>query len=367
MAKKILQITSSTSKNSGVMSVIMNYYRNIDTKKIQFDFLAIKASNYSYENEIKKLGGRVFITPPIKKLYSFLKYINEFFKEHNDYLAVHLHTAWLNVLIFPIAKRNGINNTIIHSHTTKYSDKKISGLRNKILCIPLKKNSTHLIACSNVAAEFWYGKKSVVKGEVYILNNAIDLEKFQYSLNAREKVRKELRILDKFVVGHVGRFNEPKNHEFLIKIFVEVLKKDKDALLILVGEGPLRKDIEKMVTENEIENKVLFLGARNDVDYLMQGMDVFLLPSLYEGLPVIGVEAQAAGLPCIISDTVTKEIVLTELVRFCSLNTHPSKWADIVLETKKYDKRPNTTRSITEEGYNIKSESHKLEEFYLSL
>ena len=368
LEKRILHITSSLRKSSGVMSVIMNYYKNIDKEKIQFDFLFFRDLEDTYQDEIEKMGGEVYLSPDPKNILKFIRFINQFFyNKSNEYIAVHLHEAYLNSLILPVAKKYDIKHRIIHNHATKYSDKKINSIRNKILCIPIKKTANHFMACSEAAGIFLFGKNEIEKNNIYILNNAIEINKFKFCKSIREKIRRELLLEDKLVVGHVGRFNEPKNHVYLIEVFSEVYKKNKNALLILIGEGPLSRKVRSLVKELNLTSKVLFLGLRTDVNELMQAMDIFVLPSLYEGLPVVAVEAQASGLPCIISNSITDEIKITDLVTFKSLNQSPSEWADDILNINNKHSRYDTSRKIIDAGYDIKSAASRLEEYYVNL
>lgn len=365
---RILHFVSSLSKNSGVMSVVMNYYRQMDKNKIQFDFIHFKDTDNAYGKEIMDMGGETYLCPNPKNILSFYRYLNSFFKDNaSQYVAIQLHTIYLNSMVLPVAKKYGIENRMVHNHATRYSDKRVNSIRNRILYLPYRKNSTHFIACSKAAGVFLYGEKALNEKKVYILNNAIDMEKFDYSLLTREKMRKYLKIENKFVVGHVGRFSEPKNHVFIIKIFAELCSMYHNAILMLAGEGPLEEKIRGLVKEYNLEDKVLFLGLRTDIHELMQAMDVFVLPSLYEGLPVVGVEAQAAGLPCIISDTVTNEIKISDLVTFKNLNDPPVEWVNAIIKTKDKMPRHNTNDEIKNAGFNIKFESQKLQNFYLNL
>lgn len=363
--KKILHVTSSVTRNSGVMSVIMNYYRNIDNTKIQFDFLAFKKSNYSFEEEINDLGGKVFLAPNPYYITSFLKYINNFFRNNNNYIAVHLHTAYLNIIIFPIAKKNGINNAIFHAHTTKYSDKKLNGFRNRILSYSLKYTATHNIACSQEVGEFWFSNRH----DFLIFPNAIDLDKYKYSLNLRNKWRNKLNVDESLVVGHVGRFNQPKNHDFLIDIFINLKKEVENAKLILIGEGPLKKEIQNKVVENKLDNDVLFLGIRDDIHEVLQASDIFVLPSLYEGLPVIGVEAQSLGIPCVVSNNVSNELAITEIVKFVDLKDPLSEWTKqmLIMKESPLEERHNVNKLVSNKGYSIEKAAKVLERFYFEM
>lgn len=361
---RILHFVSSLDKGSGVMGVIMNYYRNIDREKIQFDFIYFIDKDVTYHEEISKLGGFIYRLSTPKNTLKFVKdFKNSFF--NSQYSILHLHEVYLNSLVNPIARYCGISKIISHSHATRYSDKKLNAIRNRILCIPINKNTTYRMACSKAAGAFLYGRKVINENNIYILNNAIDCDKFRYSLSVRMEKRNELKLDHKLVIGHVGRFNEQKNHIFLINVFAEIYKKQKNAILILVGDGPLKEKVQDLVKKFGLEENVLFLGLRNDVNQIIQAMDVFVLPSVYEGLPVIGVEAQAAGLPCIMSDAITKEIDFTN-VTFVSLKKKPEYWAEKIISAFK-EERKNTIDVLTEVGFNIKVEVRKLEEFYLNI
>lgn len=369
---KILHILATLDKGSGVANVVMNYYKSIDKEKVQFDFLYFVKSDNNYISKIVQSGGRAFYMekPSILKYLQFKKYINDFFQLHTDeYKAVHLHEVYLNVFLFPIAKKNGINNCIAHVHTTKYSDKKISALRNHILCLPLKQQATTLMACSKAAGAFYYSTRSVKERKVKILNNAILCDVFQFNPGIRKKYREKLKCDNKLVVGHVGRFNEQKNHLFLISIFTELLKKIPNSLLILIGDGPLKNMITEKVIQTGIQNQVLFLGKREDVSALLQAIDVFILPSLFEGLPVVGIEAQASGLPCIFTDTITKEVEISN-TKYLSLKEKPEKWAEKISEmaaNSSEEERANGVEKIKMAGYDIKEQSKLLECFYQNL
>ena len=209
---------------------------------------------------------------------------------------------YLTFLLRPIAKRYGLEKFIVHCHATKYSDKTLNAARNRILCLPIRFMKVERFACSEAAGIFLYGKRRMNKGEIFILHNAIDSEKFQFDPIKRERIKLELKSQDKLVIGHVGRFERQKNHEFLIKVFAEYQKQRNDSVLVLIGDGSLRKKVEMQVRNLGLEESVLFLGQRDDVADLYQGMDLFILPSRYEGVGVVLLEAQLAGLPCIASD-----------------------------------------------------------------
>lgn len=368
--KRILQIVSSLKKDSGVMNVIMNYYRAINTEKYQFDFLYFTEHEKTFKDEITKLGGKFFFMekPSIKKWIDTKIWLKNFFEYHQgEYIAIQLHEVYLNELYFPLAKKYGMANCFSYVHATQYSDKKLNALRNYIMCLPLKRNATKLLACSEAAGRFYYGEKAFKENRITVIKNAISCERFQFNDELRVEYRKKLDVDNKFVVGHVGRFNEQKNHAFLIDIFNKIVKKNKDCILFLVGDGPLKQDVQNQVKKLNLEENVKFLGRREDVHALFQCMDVFVLPSLFEGLPMVGVEAQAAGLPCVFSDKITKEISILECVEYLSLNDSVTKWAEIVLQYNGFKKKIGSADEVKKAGFDIYIEAQKLENFYKNI
>lgn len=348
----------------GVEAVIMNYYRHLDRNKIQFDFICDSDStNIPYE-EIKSLGGKVILIPPYQKIFKYIKELTKILKE-NKYKIVHSHLNTLSVFPLYCAKKAKVPVRIAHSHSTTNKKEWKKNLMKQALRPLSKVFATEYFCCSEFAGRWLFGNKAYDKGKVYLLNNAIELDKFKYDEKIRNIKRKELDINDDtIVVGHIGRFVEQKNHEYLIEIFKELHQKEKNSLLILVGQGPLEDKIKIKVNNLGLTNNVLFLGQRNDANELYQAMDVFLLPSLYEGLPVVGVEAQASGLVCILSNAMTKETKVLESTVFLSLNEVSGVWAKKIINSIKNYTRKDTTNEITSNGFNIKEEANKLENKY---
>lgn len=348
----------------GVEAVIMNYYRHIDRTKIQFDFLCDEDStNIPYE-EIESLGGRVIIIPPYQKVFKYIKELKRVLKE-GQYKIVHSHINTLSVFPLYAAKKAGVLVRIAHSHSTTNKKEWKKNLMKLALRPFAKTFATDYFACSELAGRWLFGEKTFDEEKVNVLNNAIDLDKFKYDEKIRKDKRKELKIKDDtIVIGHIGRFVEQKNHRGLIDIFNEVHKINKKTILILAGQGPLMEEMKEKTKSLGIEKNVQFLGQRSDANELYQAFDVFLLPSLYEGLPVVGVEAQAAGLLCILSDDMTKETKVLESTEFLSLSTSPEVWANILLQS--YDKyeRKDTKKEISKNGFNIQDEAHKLVDIY---
>lgn len=351
----------------GVEAVTINYYRNIDKNKVQLDFICDEDStNIPYE-EIERMGGKVIIIPSYSKPFKYHKALKRVLKEGN-YKIIHSNINTLSVFSLFAAKCAGVPVRIAHSHSTTNKKEKKKNLMKQILRPFSKVFATDYMCCSELAGRWLFGNKEYDNGNVYLLNNAIDLDKFKYNESLRKKKRKELGIKDDtLVIGHIGRFVAQKNHDFLIDIFNEIHKKNNNSILLLAGQGPLMEDIKNKVKELNLEDSVKFLGQRNDANELYQAFDVFLLPSLYEGLPVVGVEAQAAGLLCYLSDDMTKETKVLDITKFMSLNNTPEEWANNILDDVKKYKRIDTSKEMTAKNFNIKEEAKKLEEYYLNL
>ena len=352
----------------GVEAVVMNYYRHIDRDKIQFDFICDDDSTRIPTEEIEKLGGKVILIPPYQKVFKYHKTLKKVLQE-GQYTIVHSHINALSVFSLWAAKSAGVPVRIAHSHSTSNKKEWKKTLLKNILRPFSKVFATDYFCCSELAGRWLFGNKEYDNGNVYLLNNAIDLDKFKYDEEKRKEKRKELNIEDStLVIGHVGRFVEQKNHRFLIDIFNEVHKQKENSILLLAGQGPLMREMKEKVKILGIEDSVKFLGQINDTYKLYQALDIFVLPSLYEGLPVVGVEAQATGLLCELSNDMTKETKVLDTTRFISLNTSAEEWATIILDDYSKFKRHDTTSEITKNNFNIKNETSKLEnEYYLLL
>lgn len=341
----------------GVESVIMNYYRHLDHSKVQFDFICDEDSTRIPYDEIKKLGGRVFLVPKYQNLPKYLKALEKLFKE-NQYRIVHSNINTLSVFPLYAAKKAGVPIRISHSHSTSNPKEWKRNLIKNILRPFSKRYATDYFACSELAGRYLFGNKAFDQGEVKIIHNAIDVEKFKFDEVARKKLRKELGIKDSTVViGHVGRFVQQKNHTFLVDVFNEYHKKNPDSKLLLVGSGPLEDEIKKKVERLGFKDSVLFLGQRDDINKLYSVMDIFCLPSLYEGLPVVGVEAQAAGLPCVFSKEVSVDVMLSKRTVFEERNI------TLFVQQIKLNVIKSKQKEIIE-VYNIINEVKNLENFY---
>ena len=345
----------------GVESVIMNYYRHLDHSKVQFDFICDEDSTRIPYDEIKKLGGRVFLVPKYQNLPKYLKVLEKLFKE-NQYRIVHSNINTLSVFPLYAAKKAGVPIRISHSHSTSNPKEWKRNFIKNILRPFSKRYATDYFACSEVAGRYLFGNKTFNRGEVKIIHNAINIDKFKFDEVARKKLRKELGIKDStIVIGHVGRFVQQKNHTFLVDVFKEYHKKNPDSKLLLVGSGPLEDEIKKKVERLGLKDSVLFLGQRDDINKLYSVMDVFCLPSLYEGLPVVGIEAQATGLPTIFSNGVSHEAIISKnakIVPTQETGAYIKKMDEITQENKQ-----RALASINE-NMSIKNEAPKLEAIY---
>ena len=357
---RILHFVPDIGVANGVMSVVLNYFRAMP-EDIKFDVMYFKECEKDRRAEIETLGGRVFHinTPGLK---SFLHSdLDEFFKAHEgEYAAVHIHAPYMTCLIAPKAKKYGIKKIAAHCHSTWYSLNKKNCLRNKLLNVPTKYIADRQFACGRDAGRFWYGDDK----NFTVLPNAIDCEQYRFSEKARDEKRAELGIpKDSLVVGHVGRTSPPqKNHPYLLKVFAKIKEKHLNAVLIMAGA---QEDAElKALTESlKITDSARFLGQRNDIPELLSAMDIFVFPSFYEGLPVSVVEAQAAGLPVLMSDTVTDEVCVAENILRLSIELAPVIWAEETLKIINVN-RMDVSEKMSESGWNIFNQSKELIEFY---
>lgn len=321
---KVLHFVSTPAIWSGVMSVIMNYYRHIDRSRVQFDFLCFSrcSSEESYEREIEELGGRVFFIGKPSPSVRSIRELQLFFKIHKgEYTWFHNHEVYLSFLLRPLSLSYGIKNFIVHCHATRYSDRKIAAVRNRILCIPIRWMTCRKFACSQEAGIFLFGSRAFRKDRVWILHNAIDSEHFAFSPGQRAKMREQLGLTHCFVIGHVGRFVPQKNHSFLLYMFAELIEKCPHARLLLIGCGPLLKIMQEECRALGLEEYVVFLGQQTDMEACYSAMDLFILPSVFEGIGIALLEAQANGLYSLASQQVPDEADATGNVKFLPLDS----------------------------------------------
>lgn len=359
---RVLQIIGDVV-GGGVEQVILNYYRSIDRSKVQFDFVVHKGALQNYVDNVEALGGKVYKITPYKK--NPLKTISEMYRiMKGRYKIVHSNMNALSVFPLFAAYLAGIPVRILHNHST---DTKAEPLRTfvKHLLRPFARFfANQYWACSRLAGEWMYGKKAVEEGKVTIINNAIDLKKFSFDEEKRKKLRDELGLQDCFVVGHVGRFETVKNHKYIIDIFSKLSSITQNVRLLLIGDGSLKQQIEYKVKMLGLEEKVIFTGVRSDVADLYNAMDLFCFPSLYEGLGMVAVEAQANGLPVLASIEVPIEAKISENIKFEALNK--SLWVNDILDCVKQGGR-SVDYKIAISKFDIEIEVEKLTERYFQL
>ena len=347
--------------SGGAESRTMDIYRQIDKSKVQFDFAIHTEDKCFFTEEVKSLGGRIYSFPRFngKNYFEYRTKWNEFFKKHPEYRIVHGHQTNTGFVYLREAKLNNVPVRIAHSRNSNKEN-----FIKKHICKLSKLYATHLFAVSKVAGISEFGESAVNKGLVRILPNAIDAKKYSYDEETRKSKRLELGIGNEPVIIHIGRFHPQKNHLFLLDIFSQVIKKEPRAKLLLVGDGLLRSEIIKKISELKIDNSVILTGIRSDVPELLQAADALLFPSLFEGLPGVVLEAQATGIPCIISDSITDEVRITELVKFISIDYDAHYWADELITSLSDIIRRNTYSEIKEMGYDIQNVALIYETFY---
>lgn len=359
----------------GLENFLMNVYRNIDRNKIQFDFLVTREEKGIFDEEIKGLGGRIYNIPKMEIVgyNKYSKLLYKFFKNHREYKIVHCHRDALCAIYLKQAKKAGINIRIAHSHSTNIVEyKKFKSW----IKIPVKnffkrfinKYATDFFACSKEAGIWLFGKK-ISNDKLVIIKNGIYLRKYMYSRDISDNIRKNLGLeKDIFLIGHVGRFDLPKNHRFLVEIIKKLDEKIENYKVCLVGDGILKKEIKDLVDKYGLKDKFLFLGIRNDVNELMMAFDLFLFPSLFEGLGIVLIEAQATGLKCLISDNIPKDVDMNlGLVEFLNINS-VKKWIDTIsyIKLSMIKNRHIDLEKIKEKKYDIYDTVNLLEIFYIN-
>lgn len=354
----------------GAETLVMNYYRKIDRSKVQFDFMVHRQERGAYEDEIEALGGRIYRMSPISltTLSTYRKELRDFFKTHTEYKVLHAHMSEMAYFIFNEAEKHNIPVRICHAHNAPvfFSEtmvEKIKRIPREILARLIRKNATDFFTCSQIAGEWLFGK--TISKKMLFMRNAVDATSFVYDKTKADEVRTKMGWNGKTVIGHVGRFNPQKNHTFLIDIFELYQRKNKNAILVLIGAGFLENSIKQKVQDKGLVQSVEFLGSRNDIPYLLQGIDLFLFPSLYEGLPVSLIEAQSAGIPCVVSDTISEQAKLTEDYFPVSLKSPLSVWKDTIESALQIGKK-DTYQEVKEHGFDVVENASWLCDYYLT-
>lgn len=358
---RILQIVTKMNLG-GIENMIMNFYRNIDRSKFQFDFLVQGKEEGYFDKEIISLGGKIFSIHRINffKPYIYEQEVYDFLIKHPEYEIVHSHLNAFNKLSLKAAKKANVSDRIAHSHTSKI-DVNLKNLYKNLIKIGINKYTTQNLACSKEAGEWLYGKKN----KFTVLKNAIDINRFIFNEEKRKIIRMQLGINENdIVIGHVGRFFKPKNHKFLIEIFNEFQKLTVNSKLLLVGSGELQDKIVNQINELKLNDKIILAGNRKNIEDYYNAMDLFVFPSLYEGLGMVLIEAQINGLNCLTSkDVVPSEVNITEHVKFVPLNKNAKEWNKILNEMSAI--RYDGIEKVKKAGYDVKEEVKLLQKLYL--
>lgn len=367
---RVLQVVGRMDRG-GIETMIMNQYRNIDREKVQFDFLAHFGREAAYNDEIRAMGGRIYEMPALRdenrvffwRFFSYLFALNKFFREHREYKVIHGHMTHTAALYMPIAKRYGVTCRIVHSHSTN-SKEGLLGLLTNFLHKFATRDATDFFACSKAAQKWFFTDEIINSGDVHFVTNAIDAKRFSYDPEQRRKMREALDLKDELAIVHVARFRTEKNQAFMLDVLKEALKVRNDITLIYVGDGPQEAAVKAKAKEYGVEAHVRFLGLRSDVSDILQAADVFVLPSIWEGLPLTAIEAQASGLHCVVSDSLSAEMNALGMVRYVS-RENIGDWVQALLEEGQKPRR-DTYEEIVAAGYDSCTTAAWLQEFYLS-
>lgn len=373
-AVRVLHVLGGLSLG-GAESRIMDLYRCMDRKKVQFDFLVHQSATGEripefYDEEVRELGGRIYLLPKFKgyNYFSYRKAVREFFALHHNFCVIQGHMTSTAAIYLPEAAKAGIPVRVAHARSAGV-DPGVKGIVTRLLRIPLLARADYCFACSQEAGVSVFGKKWKSSPKALVIPNAVDARKFVYQNEVRDKIRKEIGLENHMVIGHVGRFHYAKNHEFLLEVFASVQsgleKEGIEAALLLLGEGPGMDAAKKQAAQLGIEKSVFFMGNRKEVWDYYQAMDYFVFPSRFEGLPGTVVEAQAAGLKCMISDKITPEVGFTELVDYKDIGLPAKDWAEQIIKNIPYE-RKNMCQVIETAGFDVREQARRMENFYVS-
>lgn len=371
---RVLHVLGNTQLG-GAESRVMDLYRHMDRERVRFDFLVHTEKEGHFDKEIKELGGRIFCVPRFRlyNYFSYRKAVKKFFEDHREFQAVQGHITSTAAIYLPIAKKAGIPVTIAHARSAGV-DKGIKGKLTRWMRRNLSKKADYLFTCSELAGISVFGEKAVREGKTIFIPNAIDCGLFAYNEKKRLEIRRKLGMEDKYVIGHVGRFHYAKNHEYLLHIFAELCKKEKlnedlknkkSFVLLLLGEGSGMEGARALAGELGIADRVYFLGNRDNIYDYYQAMDYFVYPSRYEGLPGTMVEAQTCGLKCVMSDTICREVAVTELVHTMDIRADAALWADYIRETADYQRKSHV-EEMQKAGFDVNGQAERMMAFYES-
>ncbi|MFR9500378.1 MAG: glycosyltransferase [Rikenellaceae bacterium] len=359
-------------RHGGIQTLFYEIIKNLTSVNMTIDVLILDDGQvYPLEQKLRDLGVQLYQLKGVwmRTPLDFLRYfaaVDNFFEEHNDYDVVHMHSGSKNYYILEAAAKHGVDVRVAHSHNTDFQSKNpLSKLLGDLMKRPLNKFATHKCGCSREACEWLFGGGSVERGEAQVVLNGVDSSLFAYNESTRIRIRQELNLDDKFVVGHVGRFENQKNHLFLIDIFKKIVAKRENSLLLLVGSGSLQPILEARVAELGLSEKVIFLGFRADRENILQAMDSFVFPSLYEGLPVTLVEAQISGLPLFVSSNVTQDLATLPKINYLPLSLSADHWADAILSSADYQRR-DMSCEVKNVGFEVSTMVDNLYKMYVT-
>lgn len=365
---RVLEVLGRMDRG-GAEAMIMNLYRNMDRNEIQLDFMVHTEDHCQFDDEIRSMGGRLFHVPRFRvfNLFSYKKKWKEFFKNHPEIKVVHGHIGVTAAIYLYEANQAGCF-TIAHSHSAGKTRFTVHDIFYSVFSFPTRYVAKQLFGCSTDAGLMRFGKRAVRKGNYRNFPNAIDLQRFTFQLGIRDIKRAELGISkNQLVIVSVGRLTIPKNPKMIFEIFREIVVRDSNAICLWVGIGELEEEYRSKIIRVGLENRIIMTGVRKDITEILQAADCFLFPSLWEGLPVSVIEAQATGLPCVISDTISKEVEISKLIEWHTLNESPSLWADrcLSLASASFNNRFSPTEDIRKAGYDIVETSKWLQQFYI--
>ena len=354
----------SNMDRGGIETMLMNFYRHTDRDLVQFDFLQNKPDPGDYDEEVRALGGRLFVSPGFKNPAAYVSYMTDLFQKHPEYKIIHTHNGSLMLYALVSAKKNEIPVRIAHAHATAVP----VGLKNEIkkLMRPMIKYvATDYWGCSDAAGKFYFSEKRWNAAHE-LIRNAIEVDTFTFKESARKTIRERYGFGDKYVIGHVGRLAPQKNQKKLLEVFAEVQKRNANTHLVIIGTGELEESLKQQAVSLGIAEAVTFTGVQSNVDEWYSAFDAFVMTSLYEGLPVVAVEAQASDLPCVLTDTITPEVQVTDNVRFLGLHDDAATWAEAILALRQSE-RISRVAELQSAGYDIAFEAKRMQNLYLDL
>lgn len=367
---RVLQVVGRMDRG-GMETMIMNLYRHMDRSKVQFDFLAHYGREAAYNDEIRALGGRIYEMPALKddthvyywRIFSYVRALHRFFREHPEYRILHGHMTNTASIYMPIARKYGVTCRISHSHNTRGKAGHL-GFVTDLLQRSIARCATDYFACSEAARHWFYPEKLIEEGKVQVLANAVDAARFRFNPQKREELRKQLALGDSLAIVCVARFRPEKNQKFLIDVLKEILSVRQDIVFLFAGDGPCEKEVKAKAEAYGVTKHTRFLGMRTDIPEVLCAADAFVLPSLWEGLPVTAIEAQASGLHCVVSEGLTPEMNALGMVEYVSLDAPVSEWARSLVEAAQRP-RCDMYEATVAAGYDINTTAPWLQAYYL--